>query len=140
MPTTDVTIFRLPLIAGSIFGALAVGLGAFGAHWLRDAVTHWGLDSAEQSRRIEVWEVAVRYQMYHALALLLVGLFAKDYPAWQSLHVATWLFIAGVLIFSGCLYALVVTGVKVLGAIVPIGGASLIAGWIAVLYFAIRRP
>jgi uncharacterized membrane protein YgdD (TMEM256/DUF423 family) len=77
--------------------------------------------------------------MYHALALLLIGLFAKDHSTWQSLHVATWLFIAGVLIFSGCLYALVVTGVKVLGAIVPIGGASLIAGWIAVLYFAIRH-
>jgi uncharacterized membrane protein YgdD (TMEM256/DUF423 family) len=139
VPVNDMTMFRVPLVAGAVLGASAVALGAFGAHWLRDAVTHWGLESAEQSRRIEVWEVAVRYQMYHALVLLLVGLFTKDYPAWQSLHVATWLFIVGVVIFSGCLYALVVTGVKLLGAIVPIGGASLIAGWIVLAYFAIRH-
>lgn len=132
-------MIRLPLVAGALFGALGVALGAFGAHWLRDAVTHWGLDTTEQSRRIEVWEVAVRYQMYHALALLFVGLLAKDTANSQPLSVATWLFIAGVLIFSGCLYALVITGVKVLGAVVPIGGAAFIAGWIALLYFAIRR-
>ncbi len=124
---------RLPLVVGSLLGGLAVALGAFGAHWLRDAVTQWDLDSAEQLRRLEVWDVAVRYQMYHALALLIVGLLADKGKTARPLTVATWLFISGVAIFSGCLYALVLTGVKVLGAIVPIGGAALIAGWIALL-------
>ena len=130
---------RIPLIAGSLLGALAVALGAFGAHWLRSAVTNWGLDSAEQTRRIEVWEVAVRYQMYHALALLLVGVLAQKAANPTACTIATWLFVVGVLIFSGCLYGLVLSGVKVLGAIVPIGGAAMIAGWLTLLWGVLRE-
>ena len=123
---------RLPLLAGSVLGGLAVALGAFGAHWLRDAVNHWGLDADQQTRQLEVWDVAVRYQMYHALALLVVGLLIGRSESSRWLRSATWLFIVGVSVFSGLLYALVLTGLKVLGAFVPIGGAALIAGWIAV--------
>ena len=78
------------------------------------------------------WEVAVRYQMYHALALLVVGVWASFQPS-RALVIAGLAFVLGVVIFSGCLYALVLTGVKVLGAIVPIGGLLLIIGWLALL-------
>jgi uncharacterized membrane protein YgdD (TMEM256/DUF423 family) len=131
---------QVSLVAGSLLGALAVVLGAFGAHWLREAVTHWGLDPVEQSRRLEIWDVAVRYQMYHALALLAVGLLAGKGEMTWPFAIATWLFIVGVAVFSGLLYALVVSGVRILGAIVPIGGVALIAGWIALLTAVARRP
>jgi uncharacterized membrane protein YgdD (TMEM256/DUF423 family) len=89
-------------------------------------------------KRLETWEVAVRYQIYHALALLALGVLASrgndHYLGW-----AAKLFIAGVTIFSGCLYALVLSGVKILGAIVPIGGTCLIAGWI-LLAIAAWKP
>lgn len=129
---------RLPLVAGSVVGGLAVTFGAFGAHWLRDAVNDWGLDAGQQARQLEIWDVAVRYQMYHALGLLAVGLLMGRTRPSRWLSVATWLFLVGILIFSGLLYALVLTGVKVLGAIVPIGGVALIAGWIAVACGASR--
>ena len=129
---------RLPLIAGSVFGGLAVISGAFGAHWLEGAVPHWGLDAAEQARMIEVWEVAVRYQMYHALALLAAGLLSEKLSSPRVWAAASWLWIAGVVIFCGLLYALVLTGVKILGAIVPIGGLALIGGW-ALLAYAVCK-
>ena len=110
-------------------GALAVTLGAFGAHWLAGAVEDWGLSAEEQARRLDIWDVAVRYQMYHALALLGVGLLDSLQPR-RTLRVAAILFLVGTAIFSGCLYALVLSGVKILGAIVPIGGTALIAGWV----------
>jgi uncharacterized membrane protein YgdD (TMEM256/DUF423 family) len=130
---------RLPLIAGSLLAGLAVALGAFGAHWLREALPRWGLEPAESSRRLEIWEVAVRYQMYHALALLALGWLQERFPAPGLWSAVTWLWIAGVLIFSGCLYALVVSGVKVLGAIVPIGGTALLIGWAVALYAILRK-
>ena len=117
------------LLAGIALGGLGVALGAFGAHWLEDAVQQWGLEPQEQLKRLATWEVAVRYQMYHALALLAVGLLAmrgnNRWLGWSAKF-----FIVGVVIFSGCLYALVFSGVKILGAIVPIGGTCLIVGWI----------
>jgi uncharacterized membrane protein YgdD (TMEM256/DUF423 family) len=125
------------LFAGSVLGGLGVALGAFGAHWLQGAVAHWGLEPAEQLKRLATWEVAVRYQMYHALALLMVGLLAIR----ANSHCLTWaacLFITGTTIFSGCLYALVFSGVKVLGAIVPLGGGCLLAGWIVLAVSAWR--
>lgn len=105
-------------------------LGAFGAHSLEGAVVKWGLEPAEQARRLETWDVGVRYQMYHALALLATGLLAVRQPS-RSLAVAGIAFALGTLIFSGCLYALVLSGVKILGAVVPLGGLSLIVGWFA---------
>ncbi len=95
--------------------------GAFGAHWLADRLSPKDLDT---------FEIAVRYQMYHALALVLVGIMATQRSSiW--LNIAGAAFLIGVLLFSGLLYALVASGVKVLGAIVPLGGMAMIAGWIA---------
>ncbi|MCA9120725.1 MAG: DUF423 domain-containing protein [Planctomycetaceae bacterium] len=116
------------LVVGAVLAGLAVVLGAFGAHWLEGAVKQWGLEPADELKRMTTWETAVRYQMYHALALLVLGRLAgnanANYAAWSAR-----LFVAGTVIFSGCLYALVLSGVKVLGAIVPIGGTCMIVGW-----------
>jgi len=116
-------------LAGIFLGGLGVALGAFGAHWLEGAVQHWGLAPEVQVKRLATWEVAVRYQMYHALALLAVGLLAMHgnnrWLGWSAKF-----FIVGAAIVSGCLYALVLSGVKILGAIVPIGGTCLIVGWV----------
>ena len=120
---------RKILVAGCVMGGLAVALGAFGAHWLEGAVADWDLLPDEQAKRLATWEVAVRYQMYHAFALLAVGLLA-DRGNHRLLGWSAKAFIAGTTIFSGCLYLLVLSGVKILGAIVPIGGTCLIAGWI----------
>jgi len=114
---------------GALLGALGVILGAFGAHWLNGAVKQWGLTPDAQARQLETWEVAVRYQLYHAFALLAVGILAQRQPS-RLLGWSAALFLAGTLIFSGCLYALVLSGVKMLGAIVPLGGVSLIVGWV----------
>src|SRR5258705_10016084 len=92
-------------IVGAVLGFIAVGAGAFGAHGLKGVLT---------PERLETFEVAVRYQMYHALAILLAGLLGVPQAAWC--------FFAGVLIFSGSLYLLVATGERWLGAVTPIGG------------------
>ena len=125
------------LIAGAVLGALGVALGAFGAHALADKIPAWYPDAAQQQRRLEDWETAVRYQMYHALALLAVGWLAARSPGLAA-NLAGGAFVLGVLVFSGCLYLLVLTDVRILGAVVPIGGVSLIVGWVALAIAAIR--
>ena len=109
-------------IAG-VFGALGVALGAFGAHGLEGRV--------EDARLIEVWHTAARYHLLHALALLGVA----AHP--RSPDVAGWLFVVGVVIFSGSLYTMTLTGMRRWGAITPLGGLCLIAGWL-MLAFAAR--
>jgi uncharacterized membrane protein YgdD (TMEM256/DUF423 family) len=118
---------RTWIIWGALFGGLGVIAGAFGAHGLEDRLT---------PERLATFEVAVRYQMYHALALVLVGVLAERRQS-AALQVAGYGFLLGVLIFSGLLYALVLTGYSVLGAIVPIGGVSFIVGWFALAAAAI---
>lgn len=105
------------LLSGAILGGLAVALGAFGAHVLEDILS---------SSELSTYETAVRYQMYHALALLLLSLMPNT-SKW--VRYAGYSFLAGVLIFSGCLYLLVFTGLSWLGAITPIGGVLMIVGW-----------
>lgn len=117
------------LILGALLAAAGVGLGAFGAHGLSDVLGS-ELAPAERERRLDNWDVAVRYQMYHALGLLAAGILSRFNPS-RALRWAAWLFLLGVAIFSGCLYVLVLSGIKILGAIVPIGGVAMIAGWIA---------
>ena len=112
---------RTFLAIAAIFGGLSVGAGAFATHALRERLSE---------RSLEFFETAARYQMYHALALLLVALLISRAEFPQPLFVvAGWSFIIGVLIFSGSLYALSLTNIKVLGAITPLGGAAFIAGW-----------
>lgn len=112
---------RTWIIVGALFGALAVGTGAFGAHGLKEQL--------EANGRTETYETAVRYHMYHALALVLLGLLALQgtSPLW---NISGLCFTAGILIFSGLLYGLSLGGPKILGAIVPIGGVGFIVGWV----------
>lgn len=128
---------RTWLIVGAMFGLSAVALGAFGAHGLEKAVADWGLSAEQQTQRLQNWEVGVRYQMYHALALLLVGTLALLRPM-AGFKVAASAWICGVLIFSGCLYLYVLTGWKTLGLIVPIGGVSLLIGWTALAFASLK--
>ena len=119
---------RLFLILGSLSGLIAVTAGAFGAHTLRDRIS---------ADLLATFETGVRYQMYHALALLAV---AWAITRWtNSLTVAAgWLFVAGTLIFSGSLYALSLTGARWLGAIAPLGGVAFIGGWLCLALAAWR--
>ena len=112
---------RLFLFLGALFGGVGVGLGAFGAHALKGRLS---------PEMLAVFETGVRYEMYHALALLLVGavLTRVEGPA---LVVAGWSFTAGILLFSGSLYALALLGMPMLGAITPIGGVAFLIGWVA---------
>jgi uncharacterized membrane protein YgdD (TMEM256/DUF423 family) len=107
---------RSPLIAlGALNALIAVAAGAFGAHALRERL---------EPRALEIFETAARYQMYHALAIVLCGAIATA----GSVR-AGWIMQAGIVIFSGSLYALALTGVKGLGAITPIGGLAFMIGW-----------
>jgi uncharacterized membrane protein YgdD (TMEM256/DUF423 family) len=111
---------RIFFLLGSLSGLIAVAAGAFGAHTLRDRI------SADM---LATFETGVRYQMYHALALLAV---AWAVTRWSSslTTIAGWLFVAGTLIFSGSLYALSLSGARWLGAITPLGGVAFIGGWL----------
>ena len=110
---------RTFLLAGALAGFVGVAFGAFGAHGLRGRLS---------PDMLVVFETGVRYQMYHALALLLVAAVSTRIESrWVSS--AGWLFVAGMLLFSGSLYALAVTGITVLGAVTPIGGVAFLAGW-----------
>ena len=111
---------KLFLTLASLSGMTAVILGAFGAHALKDRLDDYALG---------VFETAVQYHFYHSLALLAVGVIALQQPQAILLKSSGWLFLLGVLIFSGSLYVLALTGVKWLGAITPLGGLAFIAGW-----------
>jgi uncharacterized membrane protein YgdD (TMEM256/DUF423 family) len=112
---------RSPLIAlGALNAAIAVGAGAFAAHGLRDRL---------DARSLEVFETAARYQMYHAVAIILAGIIATSGAA-RGAQTAGWIFQAGIVLFSGSLYALALTGVKGLGAVTPLGGLAFLAGWL----------
>lgn len=112
---------RTTLLWACILGATGVMIGAFGAHALKP--------SLEAAGRLDTFETAVKYQFYHALALLATGLLMQQNAA-RMLHYAALLFALGVLLFSGSLYVLCLTGIGVLGAVTPLGGVLFIAGWI----------
>ena len=122
---------KLIIMIASLSGALAVGLGAFGAHGLADILTQTG--------RTETFQTAVSYHFYHTLALALVGLLSLVKPEWKSLKFVTWSFALGILIFSGSLYILSLTGVTWWGAITPLGGVGFIMGWLGLFYAALRN-
>jgi uncharacterized membrane protein YgdD (TMEM256/DUF423 family) len=106
---------------GAVMGAIGVAMGAFGAHGLKDKV---------EPRYLEIWNTAAMYQLFHALALVLVAALYVHRPS-LPLRISGLCFFFGMLVFSGSLYTLVLTGKGWLGAITPLGGAALIVGWIA---------
>lgn len=120
---------RLVFALGSVLGGLAVALGAFGAHALR---AHLGPDL------LAAFETGVRYQMFHALALLALALAIARWPQ-RRLAAAAWLLFAGTVVFSGSLQVLAVTGARWLGAVTPVGGIVLIAGWTVAAWRLLAR-
>jgi uncharacterized membrane protein YgdD (TMEM256/DUF423 family) len=121
----DVLFFRI----GAISAGLGVALGAFGAHGLRTRVS---------ADLLAVFETGVRYQMYHALALLVLALAWTPASA-KVLTAGGWLFVVGTIFFSGSLYVLTLTGARWWGAVTPIGGLAFLAGWAMVAMAAIKR-
>ena len=115
---------RLFFLVGSISALIAVVLGAFGAHGLKGRLT---------TEMLNAFEVGVRYQMYHALALLAVAWALSRWPR-AEISVAGWLFVAGTIVFSGSLYLLSLTGVRWIGAITPIGGVAFLLGWLSLVW------
>ncbi|HUL23359.1 MAG TPA: DUF423 domain-containing protein [Thermodesulfobacteriota bacterium] len=110
---------RFWLVAASIFGLLSVALGAFGAHSLKNVLDDYGRS---------VYEKAALYQMFHTMALFAVGLI-QHLDKETSFSMAGWGFFIGIILFSGSLYLLALTGMKWLGAITPFGGVSFLVGW-----------
>lgn len=115
----DTNKSRLFCIIGASFAGLAVAAGAFGAHALADLIA---------ADRLQTYETAARYQMYHSLAVLLLGIWMERREA-RRLYAAGWCFVAGMFLFSGSLYALVLTDTRWLGAITPFGGVAFLTGW-----------
>ena len=120
---------RVLIMAGGILGLLGVVAGAMGVHTLRDVL---------DAKALNTFETGVRFQMYHALALLAVGSLAGR---WKTgfVKLSGVLFTAGVVLFSGSLYILAITGIGVFGAIAPLGGLSLMAAWTSLIVGAIRQ-
>ncbi|SEM72909.1 DUF423 domain-containing protein [Lihuaxuella thermophila] len=118
------------VMLGSINMALAIALGAFGAHGLAGKVTE---------KMLSIWNTGAHYHIIHALGLLFIGLLMAKTGGTSLLNTAGWLLFAGIILFSGSLYAMVLTNVKALGAITPIGGVSFIIGWILVAVFAAKH-
>ncbi|MBN2635418.1 MAG: DUF423 domain-containing protein [Prolixibacteraceae bacterium] len=117
------------LMTASIFLMLAVAIGAFGAHGLKSHLT---------DEMLTIYKTGVEYHFYHALGLLLIGVLAFSMPSvyfkWSAIFLSV-----GIVLFSGSLYALAITGIKALGAITPIGGLSFIAGWALLLISVVNH-
>jgi uncharacterized membrane protein YgdD (TMEM256/DUF423 family) len=118
------------LLIAALSGMLLVMLGAFGAH---------ALEARLPPGHLIWWQKAVHYQGLHTLALLGVGLLALQHPE-RALSAAGWLFVAGILLFSGSLYTLALTDLRALGMVTPFGGTAFIAGWVALALAAWRLP
>lgn len=111
---------RVALTLGALLAFAAVALGAFGAHALKARL---GADMTQ------VWQTAVQYHGWHALALVAAGLLLLHRPEASAIAIAAWLFVAGVVLFCGSLYLLALTGTRALGAVTPLGGVAFLAGW-----------
>ncbi len=116
------------VLLGALYGFIGVAFGAFGAHALRSRLT---------PELLAVWRTGVEYQFWHALALIAVGLLATTRPG-PLANAAGWCFAIGVLLFSGSLYALTLSGVRVLGAVTPVGGLLFLIGWALLAVHAAR--
>jgi uncharacterized membrane protein YgdD (TMEM256/DUF423 family) len=120
---------RRLLLAGALLMAVATAIGAFGAHVLKSRLP---------AGRYEVLQTAVHYQFFHALGLLAIGAIADRHPS-RALHIAGALVLAGTLLFSGSLYLLLAGAPKFVGAVTPLGGLCLIAGWLCIVFVFSRR-
>ena len=130
MTARQIEPLRPALVLGALFALLAVMAGAFGAHGLRGVIDERGL---------EVFQTAVTYQIYHSLALILVAILPVAGLSRRLLGVAAGFFVAGILLFSGSLYLLVLTDLRWIGPVTPVGGIGFMVGWILVLMSGFRR-
>lgn len=120
---------KLFLIIGAINAMLAVALGAFGAH---------GLEGKISEKYLEVWKTGVQYQMFHAMGLFVIAFLLSKFPQSSLLTASGWIMFAGIVLFSGSLYVLSTSGIKVLGAITPLGGVAFIVAWILIIVAAVK--
>lgn len=121
---------NLFIVAASVAGFLAVAIGAFAAHALRGQL---------EPDLLNTFQTGVQYHMYHALALFGVGLLTLHYPTANLPRIAGYLFIIGIVVFSGSLYTLAISGIRWLGAITPIGGVAFLAAWACLFWFALTQ-
>ena len=126
---------KLLFTLSGVFGFSAVALGAFGAHGLKTLFK----DTADVEQRLAWWQTAAQYHLIHALAIALAAHLASKTGA-TSASVAGYCFAGGILLFSGSLYAMTLSGIRVLGAVTPLGGLSLLAGWMALIATARNLP
>lgn len=117
-------MYKLFLLTGSVSAGLAVLIGAFGAHALKATL--------EATQRLDVFETAVKYQFYHSLALLILGILMMK-ANHNLFNIAGYSFITGIILFSGSLYILALTGITKWGAVTPLGGLAFIIGWATLL-------
>ncbi|MBP2242549.1 uncharacterized membrane protein YgdD (TMEM256/DUF423 family) [Cytobacillus eiseniae] len=120
---------KLFIIIGAVNAFLAVALGAFGAH---------GLEKMVEPKYLETWKTGVTYQMFHATGILVIGVLLGKLPATALLSWSGWAMLIGIILFSGSLYILTLTGVSVLGAITPLGGVSFLIGWVLLIIAAVK--
>lgn len=116
------------LALGAFLAFLSVGLGAFGAHALKMSLS---------GDMLRIYQTGVEYQFYHALGLILVGLIYQHYPV-RKVAIAGWLILVGIIIFSGSLYLLSLSGIRWLGAVTPLGGTAFLLAWLTLAYALIR--
>jgi len=121
---------KLVIILAGINGFLAVSLGAFAAHALRDRLS---------PELLNTFQTGVQYHMYHALALFGIGLMMINFPASTILRISAYLMLVGLVFFSGSLYLLSITGIRWLGAITPIGGVFFLVAWALIVWFAAKQ-
>ncbi|WP_221567363.1 MULTISPECIES: DUF423 domain-containing protein [Bacillaceae] len=117
-------MFKLFILLGALNAGLAVVLGAFGAH---------GLESKLSSKMMEVYKTGVQYHIFHALGLFVVAFLADKFPNSSMLGAAGWIMLLGIILFSGSLYVLSVTGISKLGIITPFGGLAFIISWVLII-------
>lgn len=120
------------IIAGAVNAFLAVAFGAFGAHALKEKLSE---------KYLAIWETAVQYQMYHAIGIIVIGILMSTSIIGNvsQLSWAGYLMLAGIVIFSGSLYVLSLSGIGVLGAITPIGGVAFLAAWVLVIIAVVKH-
>jgi uncharacterized membrane protein YgdD (TMEM256/DUF423 family) len=123
------TMFKIFLMLGSLNAFLSVALGAFGAHALKSRLS---------PDMLNVYQTGVQYHMIHSIGLILIALLADKLANSSMVNVSGWALFIGIVLFSGSLYALSLSGVKVLGAITPLGGVSFLLGWILLAIAAMK--